>query len=288
MSNIIIEDEDTKKKFNAITNAMAIINFFSVFYESVRLSIMSKEDKLLSDKVNKLYEKNRQVTFKIKVIPVTAINAFVSADSILHSPGKITVFLYGGLVNLLGRDSRELTAIILHEIGHALKFHMLIGMYTNIITNLGLSTLLKFILKDMKLDSLIKQTLAVSMLIMIHLLTSAAEAFVSRSLERQADEYVIKVGYGKDLANALSKMKKFKSYSALDTECGKICKAIKYVENTLASHPETEERIKDLLSKDATLKALQSKNKGEILKLGMKEVRKEVFEYVMNKNILNG
>jgi len=287
MSNIIIEDEDTKKKFNAITNAMAVIHFFSIFYDSVRLSIMSKEDKFLSDKINKLYEKNTSSIFKIKVVPSTAINAFVSAESLIN-PGKITIFLYGGLVNLLGRDSRELTAIILHEIGHALKFHLAVGIATNFATGMGLTKLLKFILKDMKTDSLIKQILVVAMLIMIHLLTSAAEAFVNRSLERQADEYVIKSGYGKDLADALSKMKKFKSYSELDTECGKICKSIKYIEKTLSNHPESGERIKDLLSKSETLNALQSKNKGEILKLGMKEVRKEVFEYAMNKNILNG
>ena len=122
---------------------------------------------------------------------------------------------------------------------------------------------------------------------MSQLTVMASTAFISRCLERQADEFAINTGYGKDLANALDKMQKFGTYSQIESKCGIICKTVKSIDTALASHPETKDRVQTILSKTETLKALQKMDKGGIARIAMQEMKDYSWQYAAHKHTIN-
>lgn len=131
-------------------------------------------------------------------------------------------------------NSQECVAIILHEIGHSFA-------HTTNIPNL-------FVIIRNKLDSILKKLTNVSIIPSIMLLTfllsniSKSLSFFEHTSEYNADEFVVKYGYGDDLMNVLNK---YRSTISKNNQSW-----VKQIINTFlqlfksgSSHPSNEKRL---------------------------------------------
>jgi Zn-dependent protease with chaperone function len=280
------QDMDIKDK--VLGTASGVLRFLFWLYQAIKFAQLP-EDKMLSKKVtdalkkHPIMKKGGNLNIKVIVIPAAAINAFVSPAS-ASGFGEMKIFMYGGLVNLIGRDSDDVVAIGLHEVGHFLKQHLSYHAYMQMAGTFGLMKLSEWIMKYVKENRKFMAVLATALLIMSQLTVMAGMAYLSRAMEKQADQFAIDAGYGPQLASGLQKMQKFGSYSAIQQKCGKACQAIKKIDNTLSTHPETEERIKDILKRSETFAALKSGNNNKLKQVALGEIRRYTQEYL----ILNG
>jgi len=282
-------DWDAQFKVESKTNTF--INFFMNLWNAVSLYNSSIIDPVLTKKLNGILKGGGNVSIKqvqqwvVRIIPAPEINAFVAYPfSYIFDPGKGTIFLYAGIVKLMGRNSDELIGVILHEVGHFVKFHLPLSL----VATFGKATLathiFKWLLKFIKGGSGKGKALLIgSLLILATITLSAAWAFVSRTNERAADDFVIQYGYGEGLTKALAKMAKFSSISGLKPTCGKMCQSMNKIENAFSSHPATKERVETILNSDKLWKAMQKKKKGRYTEMLMTEIVKMVKEEAIAK-----
>lgn len=285
----IVDAFESQEKVLGQTNS--VVSFFHNLWNGISFYNRTAVDPVLTKKLNDILQGGGNVKFKqvrewvVRIIPASTINAFVAYPySYLFDPGKGTIFLYGGLVKLLGRKSDDLMGVILHEVGHFAKFHLHIGMGA-MAGKASLSTLITtWLLKFVKGGSgRMKALMVGSLLILATVTLSAAWGFVRRTNERSADDFVIQYGYGKGLAGALVKMNKFGSISGLKTKCGKMCQAMNKIDRAFSSHPQARERVKTLLNNDKIWKSMQKKKKGNLTEILMTEIVKMVKEDVIKK-----
>lgn len=242
-------------------------NFFSLLWFAVTLYNNTDIDPKLTKKLEKVIAsvpKYKSLSKKVvvRVVNQSAINAFVAPFSIIFDPGKITIFVYAGLINYLGRDSRELIAVLLHELGHLVLGHIVTGLTTQILTQTIYGRLVISLYKKYKKGQKWLSVGIGALIILVGLTKAAMTSFISRAQEFQADEFVIQFGYAKAGANFDKKLESMNNVAGLTRKCGKLCQTVEKIQQFFSSHPRSEDRIKNVLDKEKIWKSLE-KTKGK-------------------------
>jgi len=167
------------------------------------------------------------------------LNAFVFSDE--------NIFITTALFKYL--NEREIISILLHESAHVEGKH---SIY-NILARTSLFGVLSGSITKTYLESdkpkSVKNNLSIIFCVLCIIILFASKpilAYLSRRFERTSDSFVVKMGYGKDLASALSKITKFYKIKPCET---KTCKVIRKIEEIFQDHPDIFDRIKDALDK---------------------------------------
>jgi Zn-dependent protease with chaperone function len=215
-----------------------VLGLLATFSLSRRLSQQAIYNKKYSNILKKIIP-GRNWRVYIIDLGKDQLNAFVFADD--------NIFVTKALFRYL--NEREIISILLHESAHIEGRHSiynilarssLIGFLFGSIVKIKLATPTK---SDR--TNPITSTLAVLIIILIFALKPTL-AYLSRRFERTSDSFAIKMGYGKELASALSKLVKIDKIKPCET---KMCKVIRKIEEIFDDHPDIFNRIKDALDK---------------------------------------
>lgn len=298
-NNYLIENNiDVKARLQGLRlfgKASQIVSSLFKILKLIKYTFTIKEDKVLSAKINKIVsqhpsswasKRGKSKHFKIIIVPSEEINAFVMGFSNLI-PSNITLFFYAGLVNVLGRNSDELMAVALHEIGHLAHFHAFKSAITQIPIAAGFKKLIDLILKNSKTDSKTVAKVIIGLIVLSQLTEKAISGFFSRLNEKQADQFAIDVGYGNALAQSFKKMDRFAGVASV-TKCGNICQLVRQVEGVFSTHPEIAERSKDVLKRTEIWKAMKEKNDKKLNKLITNEMYQIAKDYAEANRIIIG
>ena len=181
-----------------------------------------------------------------------------------------SIYVSSNLIKLLNND-KELTAVLLHEIGHNVKLTYTI--MENILSMGWVSSLLPGFYYELKaykstsyeeLDSNVsKAKLWIFGSAVIFIFAAFMSAYVSRRNETYSDEFAIKCGYGRYLTSAIKKMhtlsneftniiNKKETAKANETFISKISSSLSGIMKYLESYPSQEER-EDMLERKSNL-----------------------------------
>lgn len=292
--NVIIDEsfDDSLAQIKVLETASNVIKTIFTILQAIKFQMSLSEDKELTKKMTSIMKSHPHgsryakggMKFQVMVVPAPVLNAFVSPMSGVV-PGQMTLFLYGGLVNLLGRNSDEIIAVSLHEIGHFLKFHMQQRILANMVVGAGIGKLIQWLVSNVKADKKFVAIVVGGLIVVSQISAMAAMAFISRLNEKEADQYAIDAGYGNALASSLSKMRSFGTYAAIEKKCGKMCQLIKKVDNALATHPETMSRVQDILKRTEVWEAMKKKDAKKLQKIAANEMYLAAREYAQQKHI---
>lgn len=220
--------------------------FFFIFV--AQLASQIKVDPKLSKKLNDILKPlGVKKDFKVHILPQKVPNAF--------TPGGKHVYMTSGLLKLL--NEREVLAVLLHEVYHAIDLHVVKRMAAEfplyyivaplaVAAAAGAMALLgpfAFIL------GLIVFSISLSVL------TLPLKLIMGRKQEYDADNYAVKAGYGKEIAGALQKLEDMLRRMSAGS-CGPVCKVINKIEEKMDEHPPTRKRIEVALKNTELLKAI--------------------------------
>jgi Zn-dependent protease with chaperone function len=259
---IIQEDEEKLQEFDPITIGAigAGIATFIILKELVfffifvaQLASQIKVDPNLSKKLNDILKPlGVKKDFKVHILPQKVPNAF--------TPGGKHVYMTSGLLKLL--NEREVLAVLLHEVYHAIDLHVIKRMAAEfplyyIAAPLAVAAAggalalgpFAFIL------GLIVFSISLSVL------SLPLKLIMGRKHEYSADNYAVKAGYGKEIAGALQKLEDMITKMSAGRSCGAVCKVINKIEEKMDEHPPTRKRIEVALKNTELLKAIM---KGKI------------------------
>lgn len=181
----------------------------------------------------------------VKVIVSEEVNAF--ADS------QMNLYYSTGLLNKIKLSKREITAILLHEYGHAAKKDIgrtALVMYPSLFV---MMTIMKSVFSGshwlIQLLVLILGVVATKKLLdMTH----------GRFQEYRADKAMVKYGYGREAQSAFQKLSRYMRNSICEKEGvatdSKYCDRLMDKFSVFSSHPKFEDRMEKLLSSPAIKK----------------------------------
>lgn len=181
--------------------------------------------------------------WKVRVFEISTPNAFALAI------GFNSLFITRGLVKML--TEREITAVLLHEVSHSRSLDSLQSLGGKV----GLPVLLMTVGIRSR-NEVLTMLGAVCMLFLPVFLNIT----LGRYLEKKSDIYTTKFGYGNDLVSALRKLEDYIKKKEAKEKCGRICGFIKRLSRSFDEHPETEERIKEILHNQKVQDALNRKS----------------------------
>lgn len=208
-------------------------------------------DKVLTKEINKILGKTK---WKVMIIKDKSPNAFVV--------GPRVIMITTGLKKML--THRELIGVMLHEAWHVKAFHV----YKQIFY--------KFPLLAAVFTAAIATVmvgggawLALLIFVILRRVTEIPyDLTVGRRQETKSDSYAVKMGYGKELASALSKLEK--TYLKGMKNCVGVCKIVSKIDEAIDEHPPLKKRIEKILKDSEMVKALASRNAAKIKKIVIK------------------
>jgi len=171
-----------------------------------------------------------------------------------------SIYVSSNLIKLLNND-KELTAVLLHEVGHNVKLTYTI--MENILSMGWVSSLLPGFYYELKaykstsyeeLDSNVSTAkMWIFSSVIIFIFSIFMSAYISRRNETYSDEFAIKCGYGKYLTSAIRKMHtlanefanaihKKETAKANETFISKIASSISGIMKYLEAYPSQQER----------------------------------------------
>ena len=261
--------DELLNEFAFITSVVSIaLAFVPSIMWSYFLFKKSTLDKETTEKIRDILKEDN-INWEVRILPTDLPNAL--------STGDTRVYITRSARNLFTLD--ETTAVMLHEIAHSRYLHI----PSLVAQNFGVRVLSRWLREKMKyktVNYLVKKAnLKIAMKVLyitstawwmeplVFLFDFALIATVARPLsyrrEKQADFFVIKLGYGKQLANALKKIRvKLKNYKP-----PVLLKPFLYVMGFLNKHPDLQERITYCLDDEQFQKAVESNNKDNALKI---------------------
>jgi Zn-dependent protease with chaperone function len=208
------------------------------------MKVDSKRSKKLNEIIKPLGVKKN---FQVHIVPQKAPNAF--------TPGGKHVYITSGLLKLL--NEREVEAVLLHEVYHAIDLHIIKRMATEFPLYYLCAPLA--VAAAMGAAALGPVALILGMIVFsisLGILKIPLSVIIGRRHEYGADNYAVKAGYGKDIASALNKLEKMLTRMSAGQSCGKVCKVIRRIDEAMDEHPSTKKRIEKTLKDVELLKAV--------------------------------
>jgi Zn-dependent protease with chaperone function len=221
--------------------------FFFIF--AAQIARQTKVDPKMSKRLNEILKKmGVNKVFSAHVVPQKAPNAF--------TPGGKHVYMTTGLMKVL--NEREVDAVLLHEVYHAIDHHVLKRMATEfplyyIAAPIAVATATAAFPISMIIGIIVFTIMMAIMKIPLTLL-------LYRKHEYDADNYAVKAGYGKEMASALTKLEKEYVRLTQGRQCGKVCKVVERIEQSMDEHPQTRDRIERALKNAELMKAIAKAN----------------------------
>lgn len=236
-----IVDERTEFSDRAMKSTLIwiAINLAIVFILMWAISKSGKTDSKLSKKMNEIIKDGRK--WKVRVIKEDAPNAFTMI--------RPTIFMTSGLKKIM--TAEEVIAVCLHEAGHVQN--------KDVIKSLSFSTFLQI---TMAAAISLATTVAgaISLAIVFFLINNLGirefikNRLLGRRMEKRADSWAVKYGYGPQLATALNKLKEWVDTIKGKRPCGRMCKIVGKIDKVLDEHPPIEKRIKKIMENPETYK----------------------------------
>ena len=187
-------------------------------------------------------------SFSAHVVPQKAPNAF--------TPGGKHVYMTTGLMKVL--NEREVDAVLLHEVYHAIDHHILKRMATEFPLYYIAAPVAVAVATLAPPVSVICGLLVFT--IMMAIMKIPFTLLLYRKHEYDADNYAVKAGYGKEMASALTKLEKEYDRLTRGRQCGKICRVVERIERSMDEHPDTRDRIERALKNAELMKAIAKAN----------------------------
>ena len=276
--NIIIQEQLAKKlgslytKFKEIKPAsyptavgIAAAGYMSQLLLAVALfGGIGSTNKDLSSKVSKIVGRK----FMVRVIKEPIPNAFTLAV------GIPTVYITSGLLKML--TERETIAVLLHETQHVMSLDMFQSIIAKLVT-LKLVPKHFYRILTIGIEGLSIHpafgvyVIYLAMLLLLWIPAVTSRLTVGRWSEWRADNYAIKMGYGKDLASSFKKIQKWiddylKKHAdeQPQTVVGKIIQKYRDITD---EHPDMQDRIENAMKDKALMIAITSKKLENIKKV---------------------
>ena len=213
--------------------------------------VISKEDKSLSKKINKITGRY----YSINIIESDSPAAFCFGGFTNH------IFITKGLMKLM--NERELISICLHEVSHITTYdsiQSLILKASSISIALEISSnFAKFLFKNKTINI----TNAIILTVLLSIIISAIPTLLlGKYHELKSDKYVIQYGYGKDLILALLKIEKWILENKVKDS--KIKMFFHKIQHYYDEHPAVKTRVDKLLKNVELYEAMIKNNKSKI------------------------
>jgi len=252
-SKEIVEEVDPIIVYGAFAATVLIIKELILFFIFVaQIAAQTKVDKKRSKELNDIIKKmGVKKIFSVHIVPQKEPNAF--------TPGGKHVYITSGLLKLL--SERESMSVLLHEVYHAIDYHIIKRMATEFP--------LYYIAAPIAVAAATAAGIATGGLAIIAIMTgtivfSITMAFLKipltlllyRKHEYDADNYAVKAGYGKEIASSLSKLEKAYIKATQGHKCGAICKVIRRIEESMDEHPPIRKRVEQALKNVELMKAI--------------------------------
>jgi len=238
----------------AIASILIVKELILFLLYAHELASTMKVDSKLSADLKKIIEPlGVKKDFKVHVVVAKAPNAF--------TPGGKHVYITTGLLKML--NTREVMAVLLHEVYHAIDRHIWKRMATEFP--------LYYIAAPIAIAAGIAAgpfaiiTGIIVFAITLSILKLPLTIIIGRKQEYDADNYAVKAGYGKDIASGLSKLERMLEKMSAGNSCGPICRVVDKIETKLDEHPPTKKRIERILSNAELLKQLFKGNVSSIV-----------------------
>jgi Zn-dependent protease with chaperone function len=231
---------------SAIIASVLIIKELIMFFMFVAsMAATTKVDPKLTKELKGVLQKmGVRKDFKVHVVQSKVPNAF--------TPGGKHVYITSGLLKLLA--PRESMAVLLHEVYHAIDWHVWKRMAA------------EFPLYYIAVPIAVAAAIASGPLaiitgilvfaISLSILKIPMKRIMGRKQELQADNYAVKAGYGKDMAGALSKIERMIRKMEAGRSCGPVCKVVGRIEQAMDEHPPLKQRIEQAMKDTELLKAM--------------------------------
>jgi len=233
MSRNYVQEQNVELGVVAFLGSL-LITLFSVLIGLLQLKRQSKVDVYLTEKINTILKSGNK--WIVNVISLKVPNAFTLGFG-RH------LFVTDTLLQLLNK--REVLAVLLHEAYHATKKH---GLKYIVFNSTFLAIAASFI-------STASFGSVLLFLFMMFLSAPLWNVLVSKRLELRADSFAVKCGYGKELQSALEKFRVWIDKTRQPSECTtSVCRIVKKIDQLLSSHPEIEDRVRNILKEIAKLK----------------------------------
>jgi Zn-dependent protease with chaperone function len=231
---------------SVVVASVIIIKELIMFFLFVSgMSSTTKIDSSLSKELNDVTRPlGVKKDFKVHVVPSKVPNAF--------TPGGKHVYITSGLMKLLG--PREVMAVLLHEVYHAIDKHVWKRMAAEF--PMYYIAVPIALIAAVASGPLAPITGLLVFGIMLAVLRIPIKVMIGRGQEMRSDNYAVKAGYGKDIAGALSKIEQMLKKMEAGKACGKICKVINRIEEKMDEHPPLRDRIETALKDTELMKAL--------------------------------
>ncbi len=241
-----------------ITFVRILIYYFKMSFPKPYEKILIPEN-ILTQKEKEIYEMVQDISQKVglkKIPKIKIVNTDeVNAMALSLSKNKSIIFIYDGLIKQLDRDSLE--AVIAHEIGHiyngdsltsTLLHHFIYAVWILVALVPYLFLLLgAYLSKDEKVKGLFIALITLLFTVVskiIFFLGSMIVNFHSRLREFKADKFASIVTKPEFMIKALTKLKSYTHFPALDEYAIlKIHRPV-YLLDFFATHPHLDRRIK--------------------------------------------
>jgi Zn-dependent protease with chaperone function len=254
--------EDPLIAAGIFTGIAFIYDLYGLLKSASVLKNNIKMDVPFTKKLNKVLDKSDGY-YTVRTIEAKQVNAFTLGGRDLYITTELKKFATEG----------EIIAILIHEVFHSKSLHILKEMaYTYPMLFICLSVF--FSLSVASGASILITTSLAPVYVMIKLLlvymvssipSISYNMIFAKVQEYHADEYTIKYGYEKELISFFKKLKKMEDKIKNKTECEGMCKVTKKVDYYLSQHPETKDRIENLLKKKETAQLVLSNNTHKLL-----------------------
>jgi len=235
MNNKLVEDYlneiDPVSTAILIANGVALTNLLAIFTSFYMIRAASKRLPKFEKKLKSIIGGK----FEVRVVKDKLPNAFVFYGN--------TIFITSRLLQLL--TEREVISVLLHEAYHAKNYHI----WKRMAVQYPFFYIVAFIASQTYISYPIF-TIFVSIIILMSGDISK-NILIARKQESMSDGYATKNGYGKEIASSLLKLEK-EFNKGKNKECGKLCEAVKKLNDICAEHPPIKQRVEDVMKEKET------------------------------------
>jgi len=246
-----IQQEKVIQEIDPVTvgvvgSVLVVSNFILILFQSMAIAKQIKVDPTLTKRLNKILDHPEK--YIVHIFKDKSPNAFSMGF------GK-HIFVTSKLLKML--SSKEIDAVLLHEVYHSKSKHM----YQDLAYTYTTWYLAVFVAFSIPIISL--PIVAIIFFIMTQLLDIPYRITVGRIHEYNADSYAAKQGYGDYLISAFKKLEGYGKTLAEKSkkQCGTWCQVINKVDRALDEHPSDKKRIENILK---VINKLKSASYGKI------------------------
>jgi Zn-dependent protease with chaperone function len=261
------EDQEQLQEFDpmilagagTVTSLILIYQIVMMLITSASLKAVTKTDKKMTKKINKIIGKPEGY-YKIHIVKYKVPNAFTLGGRHLYYTTELEKIMTEG----------ELTAILLHEVFHSKSLHVLKSMAVKYPLMWVCLSIWGITMVATGVTAAMVMTLGpIGVLlnfIMLRMVLSTPQIIdnilFGKMYEYQADEYAAKYGYGDNLISAFKKLIKLEQKAMKG--CEGLCKIMSNINQTMDAHPETKKRIENILRKKETAELALSGNASKL------------------------